>query len=147
MPRQTALPWQKAAPPGPGTCGPRCREQAGGSSPETQSGSEAERIRGPSAAPVVIRQYRGERAVIDGASSDKDTWIVAGEYSTFWGLEFTNSNPRRVSISTADRIRPDVVVNDAAHTKFINLIVHDGGDGLYTYAEYPDVEIAGCIFY
>ena len=113
----------------------------------TYKGSFRSTVAGTAAAPVVIRQYPGERAVIDGASSDKDTWIVAGEYTTFWGLEFTNSNPRRVSISTAERIRPDVVVNDAAHTKFINLIVHDGGDGLYTYAEYPDVEIAGCIFY
>src|SRR5207302_10567663 len=69
----------------------------------TYKGSFRSTVAGTAAAPVVIRQYPGERAVIDGASSDKDTWIVAGEYTTFWGLEFTNSNPRRVSISTAER--------------------------------------------
>jgi len=113
----------------------------------TYKGTFRSTVAGTAQAPVIIRQYPGERAIIDGASSAQDTWNVAGEYTTFWGLEFTNSNPRRVSASTAETIRPDVLVNYAAHTKFINLIVHDGGVGVYTDAHFPDVEIAGCIFY
>jgi hypothetical protein len=95
----------------------------------------------------VIRQFPGERAVIDGASSTRDTWYVGGEYSVFWGFELTNSNPQRTTPSSTAQIRPDVVVNYAAHTKFINLIVHDGGVAFYTEARFPDVEITGCIIY
>src|SRR5207247_9576643 len=33
------------------------------------------------------------------------------------------------------------------HLKFINLIVHDGGIGFYTYPEQTDIEIYGCLIY
>jgi len=113
----------------------------------TYRGSFRSTVAGRAGAPVVIRQFRGERAVIDGASSKKDTWYVGGEYSVFWGFELTNSNPQRSTMSSTEEVRPDVVVNYAAHTKFINLIVHDGGVAFYTDARYPDVEITGCIVY
>jgi hypothetical protein len=95
----------------------------------------------------VVRQFPGERAVIDGATSRKDTWTAAGEYNVFWGFELTNSNPQRSTTSLTEDIRPDVIANYAAHTKYVNLIVHDGGVALYTDARFPDVEIAGCIIY
>ena len=113
----------------------------------TYRGSFRSMVAGEPGAPVVVRQFPGERAIIDGASSKSDTWQVKGEYSVFWGFEVTNSNPQRETPSSTAEIRPDVVVNYAAHTKFINLIVHDGGVAFYTDASYPDVEIAGCIIY
>ncbi|HLZ45760.1 MAG TPA: hypothetical protein VKQ05_08790 [Gemmatimonadales bacterium] len=113
----------------------------------TYRGSFRSTVAGRPGALVVVRQYPGERAVIDGASSQRDTWTVAGEYSAFWGFELTNSDPARALTSMTAPIRPDVIANYAAHTKFINLVVHDGGVALYTDARYPDVEIAGCIFY
>ena len=113
----------------------------------TYHGSFRITVAGRAGAPVVIRQYPGERATIDGASSKSDTWSVRGDYSVFWGFELMNSRPQRVATSTSERIRADLIANYAAHTKYINLIVHDGGVALYTDAHYPDVEIAGCIFF
>ena len=113
----------------------------------TYRGSFRSTVAGRVEAPVVIRGYPGERAIIDGASSSQDTWVVAGEYTVFWGFELTNSNPQRRTESSTAEIRPDLIWNYAAHTKYIGLIVHDGGVGLYTEAKYPDVEIAECILY
>lgn len=113
----------------------------------TYKGSFRSEVAGKPGAPVVVRQFPGERAIIDGASSTKDTWNAAGEYTVFWGFELTNSNPLRVSTTATERIRADIIANYAAHTKYINLIVHDGGVAMYTDAHFPDVEIAGCIFY
>lgn len=107
----------------------------------TYRGAFRSTVAGKPGLPVVVRQFPGERAIIDGASSRSDTWQVKGEYSVFWGFEVTNSDPRR------EAKRPGLIVNYAAHTKFINLTVHDGGVAFYTDAKYADVEIAGCIIY
>jgi hypothetical protein len=103
-------------------------------------------VAGRAAAPVVVRNYPGERAIIDGAGSTSSTLNVTGDYSVFWGLELTNSNPTRITATTAE-LRPDVVVNKASHTKYLNLIIHDGGVGFYNEPASLDVEIAGCIIY
>lgn len=103
-------------------------------------------VQGRDGAPVVIRQFPGARAVIDGAGSTRSTLHVAGAHSIFWGFELTNSDPRR-STSAKARLRPDVVVNYASHTKYINLVIHDGGVGFYTEPEFVDVEVTGCILY
>ncbi len=104
-------------------------------------------LRGAPGAPVVVRQYRGERAVIDGAGATSrsvrgDLFVVSGDYSVFWGFELMDSDPDR----TTDT-RPNMLVNNATHTRYINLVVHDGGIAFYTYAEPTDVEVSGCLFY
>ena len=104
-------------------------------------------IAGAAGAPVVVRQYPGERAIIDGAGSTHSTLYVTGDYSVFWGLELTNSNPIRTTPLADLELRPNVVVNKASHTKYINLIIHDGGVGFYNEPASLDVEIAGCIIY
>src|SRR4029077_1876041 len=43
--------------------------------------------------------------------------------------------------------RADMLTTVAPHIKFINLIVHDGGPGFYTWSAYPDIEIYGTIIY
>src|SRR5437879_171866 len=101
-------------------------------------------VHGAAGAPVVIRQYPGERAVLDAARATDagqrgDFLVVQGDYTTWWGLEFTDSDSTRT-----DDARPNLIVNDASHTKYINLVVHDGGIGFYTYATRPDVEVSGC---
>jgi hypothetical protein len=113
----------------------------------TYRGSFRSTVSGEPGAPVVVRQFPGERAIIDGASSTKDTWLVSGAYSVFWGFELTNSNPQRVTASSTAEIRPALIYNYAPHTKYIGLIVHDGGVALYTEAKFADVEIAECVFY
>ncbi|HZI21321.1 MAG TPA: hypothetical protein VFD76_02355 [Gemmatimonadales bacterium] len=104
-------------------------------------------LRGAPGAPVVVRQYRGERATIDAAGATSrtvrgDLFVVSGDYTVFWGFELMDSDPDR----TTDT-RPNMVVNNASHTRYVNLVVHDGGIGFYTYAEPTDVEVSGCLFY
>src|SRR5207302_8286158 len=87
------------------------------------------------------------RAVLDAARATDagqrgDFLVVQGDYTTWWGLEFTDSDSTRTNDA-----RPNLIVNDASHTKYINLVVHDGGIGFYTYATRPDVEVSGCIFF
>jgi len=113
----------------------------------TYRGAFRSTVAGREGAPVVVRQFPGERAVLDGAGSRRSTLYVTGEYSTFWGFELTNSDTLRVSAAPGSDFRPNVVVPAAAHTKFINLIVHDGGVAFYTEPKFPDVEITGCIIY
>jgi len=104
-------------------------------------------LAGSASAPVVVRQYPGERAILDarGATSPTsrgDFFTVQGNYSQFWGFEVTDSDPNR-SVNT----RPNLIVVNASHIKLVNLIVHDGGIGFYTFSEPLDIEIYGCLAY
>ncbi|MQA28708.1 MAG: hypothetical protein GEU82_02555 [Luteitalea sp.] len=119
------------------------------------AGAFTSALAGTAAAPIVVRQYPGERATIDGAGVHANTFTVRGEHAWYWGFEVTNSDPIRV-------YDEKVEVNDAAgddgvrgvginvfgpHTRFINLVVHDalGGFGLWESA--VDAEIYGCLAY
>ena len=112
----------------------------------TYAGQFRSTLTGTAAAPIVVRQYPGERAIIDGAGSTSDTFVADGSYSVFWGFEMTNSDPVRCC-STSSFFRADMMVSHATHVKFINMIVHDGGPGYYTWSPYGDVEIYGAIIY
>lgn len=103
-------------------------------------------LAGTSSAPVVVRQYPGERAILDarGATSPTnrgDFLTAAGNYSTFWGFEVMDSDPVRSDT------RPNLIVVNASHVKLINLTVHDGGIGFYTFSAPVDIEVYGCIAY
>lgn len=112
----------------------------------TYRGSFRSTLTGSAGKPIVVRQYPGERAIIDGAGESRSTLYVGGEYSVFWGFEITNSDPHR-SLSLSAAQRTDQIANYASHTKYIDLVVHDGGVGLYNESPYFDVEIVGCILY
>ena len=112
----------------------------------TYRGPFRSRLVGSSLAPIVVRQYPGERAIIDGAGSHYDTFVAAGAHTVFWGFELTNTDPRGSSSPSATE-RADMVANYASHTKFINLILHDGGVGFYASSDAGDVEISGCVIY
>jgi hypothetical protein len=98
-------------------------------------------LTGTSGAPIVVRAYPGERAILDGHYTTSNTLIVDGNWTVFWGLELTNSSSNRTAA------RADVVANYASFTKYINLIIHDGGVAFYSAREETNVEIAGCIIY
>src|SRR5438094_139790 len=112
----------------------------------TYTGQFRSTLTGTAAAPIVVRQYPGERAIIDGAGSTSDTFVADGSYSVFWCFEMTNSDPVRCC-STSSFFRADMMVSHATHVKFINMIVHDGGPGYYTWSPYGDVEIYGAIIF
>jgi len=85
--------------------------------------------------PIIIRQAPGARATIDG------TLTVQGEWATYWGLEVTNSSRDR------SKPRPTGVNVVGPHTKFINMIVHGGGNGFGFWTPAVDSEIYGCIIF
>jgi hypothetical protein len=92
---------------------------------------------------VVVRAWPGERAVLNGAGqpASSSTLSVRGEWSAFWGLEVTNTDPGRSAP------RPTGVANYASHTAYVNLVVHDAGVGLYSEREAWDVEVYGCLIF
>ena len=113
----------------------------------TYKGKFVATVAGAAGKPVVFRQYPGERATIDVANSTStttrgDAFMVKGAWTVWWGFELMSSDPNRYS-----NTRPNMIVNAASNTKYINLVVHDGGIGLYTYASHSNVEVIGSIFY
>src|SRR5439155_703313 len=80
----------------------------------TYAGQFRSTLTGTAAAPIVVRQYPGERAIIDGAGSTSDTFVADGSYSVFWGFEMTNSDPVRCC-STSSFFRADMMVSHATH--------------------------------
>lgn len=98
-------------------------------------------LTGTASAPIIVRGYPGERATLDGDGSS-NTLKIDGAWTYYWGFEIQNS--------TTDRTNPrtdGVWVRNAANVKLIHLLVHDGGSGIYTSRDAPNVEIYGCIVY
>jgi uncharacterized protein YjdB len=111
----------------------------------TYHGAFTSIVSGTAGAPVVVREYPGERAVIDGNGQLNDVLTVQGAWVVFQDFEIMDSNTDRVTTSPQ---RPHGVVNNAPHVKYVHLIVHDVGIGFYTYANQSvDVEIYGCLIY
>ena len=104
-------------------------------------------LRGTAAAPIVVRAYPGERAIIDGRAATGDNFVVAGSYSVFWGLEFTNSAGSRTTSVINHNFRRNMLINNGSHNKYINLVLHDGGVAFFTYSVQSDVEVYGSIIY
>ena len=104
-------------------------------------------VAGVAGLPVVFRQYPGERAIIDVAGTTStttrgDAFVVRGGWTVWWGFEMTNSDPNRNT-----NTRANMIINNASNTKYIHLVVHDGGIGFYNYATQSNVEVIGSIFY
>lgn len=100
----------------------------------TYRGAFVNYLNGSSTRQVVIRQYPGERATIDGYL------VVLGSYVTFQGLEVMSSNP----LGTY-RIGVDV---KAPGARLVNLVVHDAGaSGVGLWNEAPNAELYGSIVY
>jgi len=91
---------------------------------------------GTSNSPIFLRQYPGERAIIDGGiyCGNPSDWV------TFWGFEITCSRPR---LNTYDQ-RPAGLIMSARGHKAVNLVVRDSG--------HPGIgggggEVYGCILW
>jgi hypothetical protein len=108
----------------------------------TYRGCYTSRLSGSSGSPIVVRQYPGERATIDGQGCANETFIVGGSWTYYWGFEVMNSDPDRFNARKAG-----VRVNSAPNTKFINLVVRDSGNGFAFWSQARDSEIYGAILY
>jgi len=111
------------------------------------SGTWVSTLTGTPSAPIVVRQYPGERATLDGRGTRNDIFVVRGAWTVYWGFEVTSSDPTRVSSDRSSNLRPDLVVNNGPHNKYVNLVIHDGGVAFYTYSDASTVEIYGCIIF
>jgi hypothetical protein len=114
-------------------------------------GGFASRLHGAPGAPIRVREYPGERAIIDGnhpvAVDQSAALAIFGSNTWFWGFEVTSSDPDR-----ADRREPGgpagITVLESSNIKLINLRVHDmPGNGLGLWSENVDVEVYGCLVY
>src|SRR5262249_47184213 len=67
----------------------------------TYAGTFTSHINGTASSPIVVRQYPGERAIIDGGSIGGTAMLtVGGSYTWYWGFEIMSSDPNRVSAQT-----------------------------------------------
>ena len=99
----------------------------------TYTGQLTSTLHGEAGQPVVVRQYPGERSIIDGGLA------VRGAYSWFWGFEVMNSNLSALVTAV------DVF---GAGTKIINMIVHDAaGNGIGLWEGANDAEVYGNVLY
>lgn len=100
----------------------------------TYRGAYRSALVGTATAPIIVRQYPGERATIDSGSTGADALTVGGAYTWFWGFEITSSDAKRISAERGswpyDLRRGYGGVTHAPGIKFINLVVHDNANGL-----------------
>lgn len=106
------------------------------------------RLSGQPEHPVIVRNYRNERATIDGAVvlDGSDVWV--------WGLEVTVSAPRpNVPMPKGSHPpelkRPGGGIHNRTgeRCKAINCILHDNNQGFSWWLGAIDAEIYGCIIY
>ena len=95
---------------------------------------------GTANAPIIVRQYPGERATIVNAASATNGLTINGAYTWYWGFEVTNTNPNSQNVAG--------IMVFAPGSKLINLIIHDfSGVGLGIWEQAPDAEVYGSIIY
>jgi hypothetical protein len=107
------------------------------------------RLTGTPEAPIIVRQYPGERATLDGAGAtpkETETLQLKGAYTWYWGFEITNSDPVRVVPGTCARNNA-ITLSSSTGLKLINLVIHDAGQGIGNSSAALDSEVYGTLIY
>jgi hypothetical protein len=115
-------------------------------------------LNGTSAAPIIVRQYPGERVTLDGGTANTSVLLtVSGSYTWFWGFEITSSSTDRVSAETgsypSDVSRPYECIANAQQSgsgvgiKIINMVIHNCGQGIGIWQDATNSEIYGSLIY
>ncbi len=89
------------------------------------NGTFTSKIKGTSSAPITVRAYPGERAILRNSNS-LILDIAGTSYVNFWGLEIAGTETSRDSAANPSTY--GIRVNQGAQSnniKFINMIVHD----------------------
>lgn len=113
----------------------------------TYTGLFTSTLTGTAALPIVVRSYPGEWAIVDGAPFSTDTNVtlqVNGQYTWYRDFEVMNSNTNRPEVFP---FRPPAVNVYGPNTKFINMLIHDGGQGIGLWDPAYNTEVHGCIIY
>jgi hypothetical protein len=96
------------------------------------TGSFVSQLNGTASAPIIVRQYPNERAVVDGDIT------LNGQHTILWGFEVKNSNPAPPEVMAIN--------NKCPGSKLINMIIHDSsGNGIGAWEQAPDSEVYGCL--
>ncbi|HEU4563792.1 MAG TPA: hypothetical protein VFS05_04045 [Gemmatimonadaceae bacterium] len=96
----------------------------------TYAGKFTSTLAGSSAQPVIVRQYPGERATVDGSID------VTGDHVWFWDFEITSSAPAPGNVTGLSIAAADV--------KAIDLVVHgNGGSGIAAFSGAVGAELYG----
>ena len=118
------------------------------------NGSFTSELVGRKGAPIIVRQYPGERATLDGCTEppkDDATLTIKGEYSWFWDFEVTNCRKNRVA-STGGSSPPDLFRGTGVDLygtdmKLIDLVIHDTGNGIGAWIPAKRAELSGNLVY
>jgi uncharacterized protein YkwD len=98
---------------------------------------------GTETAPITFRAYPGEKVVFD-CSAGRQSGIVlsvTGRYTIFRDFEITCSDSDRTLV------RPTGLDVSGRDNKFINLVIHDTGNGVAAWVPAADTEIYGCLIF
>jgi hypothetical protein len=102
-------------------------------------------LNGSATSSIIVRNYSGQRATIDGNGTTY-TIAIYGSYTWYWGLEVMDSNTQRTS-TTIYPLNSYGVSVYGPNNKFINLIVHDTAQGFSAYNQAPNCEFSGNLSY
>jgi len=107
----------------------------------TYRGAFASELSGKPNQPILVRQYPGERATIDGTISNTPPLTINGAWTWYWGFEVCITSPDRTRVrgTGLNILGPDI--------RIINVVVHDAGVGIGFWSTATDSEIYGCLIY
>jgi hypothetical protein len=101
--------------------------------------------------PIVIRNYRGERAVIEDwlqvGCCDRNPQLGMGANVWIWGLEFWDPVTNRGAPTNGAHGTQPSIDTWAVGTKLINNIIHDTSGGPGVWKEAHDAEVYGNLMY
>ncbi len=116
----------------------------------TYAGHFTSYLSGTSAAPITVRSYSGERAVI----SDDRNWAgggtlhIYGAWTIFRDFDVTNTGTDRLGPAPApSRFRPMGIDVEGPNIKLINLVIHDTGHGLGLWSTALNTEAYGNLIF
>ena len=118
------------------------------------------RLNGTALAPIMVRQYPGERATLQeppnlscSSTVPAILRIYSGSYTWFWGFEIRSTNTTHSTSvsgsgpSWSSLPLPGSVEAARPGIRLINLVVHDTRGGFGLWAAGSDNEAYGCILY
>src|SRR5512143_1567585 len=120
----------------------------------TYAGTFTSYLTGTASQPIVVRQYPGERATLDGGTvNGVNLLTIVGAYTWFWGFELTSSSTDRLSTqntsSPTDVNRPhECIVNaqqvgSGVGVKIINMVIHNCMQGVALWVDATNAEVYG----
>jgi Right handed beta helix region len=109
------------------------------------SGNFTSRLTGAATRPIVVRNYRGERAILDAPGEPKELQVlkIDGAWTWYWGLEVMSSWPERID---PPKQRAAAISVYGPNVKLINMAIHDAfGVGFWSGSD--DSEMYGNLVY